>query len=210
MSRPPPTNDAGPQRSSPTQDRSRRSPCSLFVFNTPPAVVPIQGIRRYASYRLGFGDLGWVNRWISLTRVTSALGWIALDDGAPSHGFPWELAAVLVLASFLSGCSLPITEPETLPSAIANQWNESVDVVEFEVGSPDTETLVVRIDPGGIHEFPRSEPCSGLGLVARSLQGEVARLNDKCSLGADSVWVLRSQGDYLTDYYGDSTIYRDE
>jgi predicted ATPase len=31
---------------------------------------------------------------ISLVGVTLPLGWIELDDDAPSHGFPWDLAAV--------------------------------------------------------------------------------------------------------------------
>lgn len=121
-----------------------------------------------------------------------------------------RVASVLVVVLFLSGCSLPITEPEDFPAAIRNQLDEPVEILEFQVATPETTALVVRIEPGDIHEFPMGAPCAGTGLLAQTSRGEIARLDDRCFLFSDSVWVLREQGDYVNNYYGDSTIYRDE
>ncbi len=119
-------------------------------------------------------------------------------------------AAVLAGVVLVSGCSVPITEPDDFPAAIRNQLDESIEVFDFRIETPETTTAIVSIGAGEIHEFPMGALCAGTGLVAETTHGEVGRLDDRCSLFSDSVWVLRDQGNYITDYYGDSTIYRDE
>ncbi len=115
--------------------------------------------------------------------------------------------AVLVVSTTIPACALMV-EPPDFPGAIRNLLGEPVEIYEHSLEHPDTTTLVVQLDPGALHELPAlGDRCYGAGLVALGSDGEVGQLEDLCAIASDEVWVLHSDGHYVTSYEGDNTYY---
>ncbi len=115
--------------------------------------------------------------------------------------------AVLVVSTTISACAM-MTEPPDFPGAVRNFLAEPVDVYEYSVADPETTTFVVRLDSGDLYELPvGGKYCEGEGLVAFGVDGEVGRLEDRCAIDSDEVWVLHADGHYVTSYEGDDTYY---
>lgn len=116
-------------------------------------------------------------------------------------------AAFLAVPMLLAGCARMV-EPPDFPGAIRSFLAEPVGIYEYSLEHPDTTTFVVQLDPGDLHELPAlGDRCNGAGLVALGSNGEVGQLEDLCAIASDEVWVLHTEGHYVTSYEGDDTYY---
>jgi hypothetical protein len=127
----------------------------------------------------------------------------------PVHAhLPVVVVVVLIVA--VAGCSLPITEPPPYPGALRNSLDVPVDIYRYQREDHDSTTFVARLGPGDVYEVePRDVECVFEGLVALDGVVEVGRLENRCDVSVDRVWVLDPDDNYTTDYYGSGTDYRD-
>ncbi len=132
----------------------------------------------------------------------------AVTKQRPNHALWLAMrTAVVTVITITSGCARMV-EPPDFPGAIRNFLAEPVEIHEYSLEHPDTTTFVVQLGPGDVHELPPlGDRCDGAGLVALGSDGEVGKLEDLCAIASDEVWVLHTEGHYVTSYEGDDTYY---